>query len=499
VASADAPYTLGDYFDVVRRRWVYLGILIPLAVLVSVYIAYVLPPMYRATGAIMLEGSMIPEDLVRATVGTSIDMLQRNVITEDSLIGLVEELDPYPDREDLSTRAKAQLLTQNVFVRRVDPVTLEPAPFSSAFTVDYLNPNPALTYTVALRLIDMFLDYGRETRAQQASDIHEFLLTQSQDVLAEIAALEAELAEFRAQYGDAMPDAQLRNEAALDRTVREVDNVQQQLRAAQERRQLLELQLTQINPYQFDTEGDWRIELAQLRAELAGARQRYTEDHPTVRRLRRAIDELSVRAETIQEEALAPDNPMYLTVASQLDTVNQEISSLRAIEARARQQIATYESSFQIAPEVERRYRQLERDYATARNRHQQIEVSLREALLGQRVETAEQGGRFILLRAPRRPSAPDSPNRLGIILLGLVLGTALGVGLAALRDSTDPSIRSPRDLAEITDIKPVGAIPVMLNDADRRKRFLAWAVATIVAAVAITIVGSTVAQAFVF
>jgi uncharacterized protein involved in exopolysaccharide biosynthesis len=56
------PYTLRDYFDVLRRRWIYLVTVLPLSILAAVYLAYTLPPLYRSTGTIMLEPSSIPED-----------------------------------------------------------------------------------------------------------------------------------------------------------------------------------------------------------------------------------------------------------------------------------------------------------------------------------------------------------------------------------------------------------------------------------------------------
>jgi hypothetical protein len=76
------------------------------------------------------------------------------------------------------------------------------------------------------------------------------------------------------------------------------------------------------------------------------------------------------------------------------------------------------------------------------------------------------------------------------------VLGGGLGIGLAAIRDSSDPTIRSVRDLAEITDIKPLAAVPLMLNRADRRRRLMAWAGALVVAVIAVSVVASAVVKA---
>jgi uncharacterized protein involved in exopolysaccharide biosynthesis len=303
------------------------------------------------------------------------------------------------------------------------------------------------------------------------------------------------LANFKSRYGDALPEAQVRNLQALDRAERDLDTLQRQILIASERKSLLEVQLTQINPNLFDPDGDWRAELAAMRQELAVAQQRYTPDHPDVRRLRRAIEAMSVRTD-LEPSLVKPDNPEYIAVSSQLDTVTHELDALQASAARAREQIATYERSLRMTPEVEREYSQLLRDYDVAKDRFRGIEVSLAEAALGQVMETEQRGDRLTMIRSPNRPNRPVSPNRIGILLIGLVLGGGLAVGLTALTESSDPTIRSARDLFEITDIKPLAAVPLMLNGADRRKRVLAWAAASVVFAIAVMFVGSAVTQA---
>ena len=495
------PYTLGDYFDVVRRRWIYLATLLPAAILIAVFLAFALPPMYRASGTILLEQALVPQDFVRATVTTyadqQIELVRRRVMTIENLTALVEEFDPYPDDHELSDRAKARLISQDTRIEKVDPVTLEPLLQSAAFSIHYYNPNPEIVVDVANRLVELFLAYNRSTRRERASETYQFLQAQSHVVEQRVELLEQRLADFKIEYGDAIPEAQARNLGALDRTVRDLDALQRQMRVAEERKALLELQLAVVSPNLFgDVGGGWQAELAQLRAELAEAQQRYTEDHPDVRRLRRSIAALSERAAvTPESQRQTPDNPEYLRLVSQLETAEEELGALRASAYRAREQIEAYERRLVMAPDVERDYRQLSREHDIAQNQFRDIQNKLGEAALAQTLETEDQGEQFTLIRAPSQPTTPDSPNRVGIILLGFVLGAALSAGVIAFQESVDPSIRGARDLSEITDIKPIGAVPFMLNRADHRRRQLAWSTAVAVVAIAVTLVGLTVAR----
>jgi len=496
--ATETPYTLSDFFGVLRRRSVWLLTLLPAAMLIAVYLAFTLPRQYVSSATILLEPSSIPADMIKTTVTAfadqQIEIVRGRVMTRESLLRLVQEVDPYPNRDDLNANDKAAAVAANSEIVRVDPITLEPLLVSSAFSVHYRNPDPDLAAAIAKRLAQMFLDYNRETRTQQATETVEFLQAQSTEASQKIVELERRLAEFKAQYGDALPESQERNENMLDRAGRDLQSLEQQLLLAKDRRSTLELQRTQINPNLFDPAGDWRNQLKTLQSDLAVAQKKYSPDHPEVRRLRRAIEAMSARTDT-NPTSLAPDNPEYKQVVSQLDTVNREISALQASADRYRDEIRLYERGLKMAPEVERDYAQLLRDYDIAQERFRGIEDRLRDAALGQALETQQRGGRFTLIREPYRPTSPDSPNRLGIILLGLVLGGGLGVGMAALRESSDPSVRSMRDLLEITDIKALAAVPVMRNAADRKRRIVAWSAAGAIAAIAVVFVGITIAQ----
>ncbi|MGH8223960.1 MAG: chain-length determining protein, partial [Woeseiaceae bacterium] len=124
------------------------------------------------------------------------------------------------------------------------------------------------------------------------------------------------------------------------------------------------------------------------------------------------------------------------------------------------------------------------------------LQGKLADANVARNLETEQMGARFTQIRTPRVPGQPYSPNRIGLILLGIVLGTAFAVGLAALAESTDPSVRSARDLRELTAIPAIAAIPLINNEADRRRRQFLWASYAGVLLIMIVFIGLTVAIA---
>jgi uncharacterized protein involved in exopolysaccharide biosynthesis len=194
-------------------------------------------------------------------------------------------------------------------------------------------------------------------------------------------------------------------------------------------------------------------------------------------------------------QTAAADNPDYLRVRSQLNSVRRELSTLRASAARVRASLLEYQQNLATAPNVEREYLQLAREYENAQNRYADVQEKIKAASLSQVLESEARGERFTLIRNVSVPAKPYWPNRLGIILLGIVLGGGLALLMAVVRDASDPTVRGSEDLEGIFD-SPMGAIPVILNRTDKRRRRVLWGSLAAAYLVAIVLVGSIVVSA---
>jgi len=500
VSSSSRGHTLDEYRNLLRRRRIYPATIIPATVLGAVCIAFSLPVSYRATGTIMLQTSEIPVEMVSSTAHRpvhddtpaqaqqEVELLRRRVMTPEKLRQLVEELDPYPTDKRASLEAKAQRVAEDTSVERVDPITLKPLDESTAFSIHYDNPQPLLAAAVAQKLVDLYLTYNRRTRTEQANAAYEFLQSQAKELEASMVAQEQKLAHFKAAYGNSLPDRQQHNLLQIDRVQRDLEETQRELLVAEAKESELQLQLNSLSPSMTASISDWRTQLAKLRSDLAAAEEKYTPEHPEIKRLKRAIDEMvSKGSASLRTNGQAPDNPDYLAVQSQLRAAQRSVATLRAAEARERRDVAAYEAGLSTEPNVEREYTQLQRDYDNARLRYEDIQGKMKNAALARTLEQEERGDRFTLLQGPVAPKKPYSPNRLGIILLGLVLGCGVAFGCVTAVDAADPTVRGTADLQHITGGPAIGAIPVLLSPSDLQGRKLRWssALALFVVAVA--------------
>jgi succinoglycan biosynthesis transport protein ExoP len=216
-----------------------------------------------------------------------------------------------------------------------------------------------------------------------------------------------------------------------------------------------------------------------------------------VKRLRRALASLQARgAQVGAKPATNADNPEYRRIASELDAANSEVAALQTSTARARAQLQQYTANLFPSPEVERQFSDLERRRTSLQTQYQEVQSKLKSAQLSQVVEADAHAEHFSLVRAPVAASSPYSPNRIGVILLGLVLGCAIAAVVVAVAETSDATVRGTRDVVGFSSIPVLGGVPVILLPSDQRRQRLFWGWVSAAYLIVAAFVALTVIQA---
>ena len=534
--------TLNDYLTALRRRRGQMMLVGFLILALSLGVAFGLPPVYQAKGTILIEQQEIPQDLVRSTVTSYADQrvqtIGQRVMTSQNLLALVEKYVLYATErasdpievvlEQMREDVKVEMVSADV----VDPRTGKPAQVSIAFTVAYESRSPELAQRVANELVSLYLSENLKSRTQQASDASTFLADEVQRLSEEIAELERKLATFKEEHAQELPELTQLNLQLLDRTDRDLIEVERQINSLQERRILLEAQLAQINPYdrlisetgeriltpadrlkvlrtQFaslsgvygpdhpdvvktrkemealeregggrgDASADVQVRLDAARADLAAARERYSAEHPDVKKAQRTVASLerelaqAARRSSKGLAAASPDNPAYIQIKGQLSAAEADLQSQKAKRAEIQEKLKDYETRLTMTPQVERNYRALTRDYENAVKKYQEIKAKQMQAQLAESLETERKGERFTLIEPPLLPEEPVKPNRIAIAFLGLVFSFAGGVGSAAVAESLDTTVRGVSGVSALLGSPPLAVVPVIETREDQRAR----------------------------
>jgi uncharacterized protein involved in exopolysaccharide biosynthesis len=230
----------------------------------------------------------------------------------------------------------------------------------------------------------------------------------------------------------------------------------------------------------FDNNNKSIKRLEDLKARLAEKGETMGEKHPDVISLKK---EIALLTESIEKESMtmafddpmagAPDNPAYISIQTQIESAELDILGLKGEKKLIEEKIAEYEQRLANTPAVEREYNKLLLDYEMARTKYSEINSKLMEARVAQGMEETQRGERFTIIDPAQLPEKPSKPNRVAILLIGIVLALGAGVGTAAVREVIDNSIKTPEELISLTGAPVLSVISLIETSYERRARWI--------------------------
>jgi len=522
-----------DYIVAIKKRKIAIFIIFSAVLLLTVTIAFLLPAIYESSSTILIEQQEIPQELVMATVTSyaaeRIQTIQARVMTRTNLLRIIDKFELYEDErkfkttEEIIERIRDDVSLNIISAEVVDPRTGRPSTATIAFSLSFKGESPAKVQRVANELTTLYLNENLTSRSQKATETAGFFREEAGRLSNQIDTLEEKIAVFKQQHANALPELQQLNLGVMQRKEVELTNIDTNIRTLEERRFYLSGQLAQIDPGST-TVFSATDRLEQLRTEYASVRSKYSAVHPDIIRLKSQIASLEKETgETSNTDAIAeeltllsgelaqkrkkyttkhpdvialeaktealkkelveakknpltnfyqaqPENPIFITIQSQLASVESEISSVAIQRKEIVAKIDEIEQALFAAPQVERDYLVLQRDYNNALVRYQQTKAKQMQADIAKQLETESKGERFTLIEPAIMPERPVSPNRPAIIFLGFILALGSSLGFAVVADAISGAVRGARSVQRLLGASPLAVIPYEMNLFDKAK-----------------------------
>ena len=440
-------------------------------------------------------------------------------------------------REELIARMRRDIDFHMISADVIDPRSGRPTAATIAFAVSYTSKDPERAVRVANELTSLYLNENLTQRARLAEDASVFLRAEGDHLNNRIAELESKLATFKEGHADSLPELAQMNLELLDRTEQQQRQLESQQSSLDQQKVFLEAQLAQLRPNSvvFSESGERILtandrlkalrsqlasaealyapdhpDIARLRREIAGlelqepassdrldverrledaraalaaASQRYAPEHPDRVRLGREVEALEAKLAAMPAAAAADttfkpvtgDNPAFVQIQSQLSA---NINDRHALDKRIddlRREAGDYRRKISVAPQIEKEYRELSRDYDNARLKYQEIRAKQMEAQTAQNLETDRKGERFTLIEPPLMPEKPVSPNRGLLLIAGILFSLLAAAGVIWLREKLDTTVRGRKELLELLGVAPLAIVPRIETRVERnaqRRRF---------------------------
>ena len=176
-----------------------------------------------------------------------------------------------------------------------------------------------------------------------------------------------------------------------------------------------------------------------------------------------------------------------------LESVEGELRSLKQEEASLRSMIAGYEARVDNSPQRQQELQQPSRDYDAVNERYQTLVKRAEEARLAENLERGQNTEQFRILDPAIPPLHPAAPNRVWLLIMGLVAAVALGLGAIVAAEKFDTTFHTADDLQAFTNLPTLARIrliPTAARDPSPALRIALIAAAAIVA-LAVVVAGS--------
>jgi polysaccharide chain length determinant protein (PEP-CTERM system associated) len=480
------PMMPKDYLEIVRRRKWSLVLPAVIVFLIAGAVALALPSVYKSEATILIEEQEIPEDFVMATVTgyaeQRIQQINQRIMSFSRLLDIIQRFELYPQLKDKWTteeivdKMKDETALEPVSAEIVDKRTGRPTTATIAFTLSYEGNDPRKVQQVTNVLTSLFLEENLKVRTKQASETTAFLESEMDRVKAELADIESKIANFKEAHINELPEMLQLNLQTLNNIERNMELSTQQLRTLKEKEEYLQTQLTSIAP--FDEEQVTRQRLEELKVQLVHLTKRFSEEYPDVKKTRAEIAELEEQLKNPPNRSGTttgqPDNPAYITLSAQLASTQSEIESVKRQIEELNSSVNVYRMRIAGTPRVEEAYNVLTVARDNTQAKYDDLMRKHMEARVAHGLEKEQKGERFTLIEPPRLPEKPFKPNRLAIMLIGIVLGIGSGIGLAALREFSDDTIWNADQLLRMVSYPVLAGIPEIRTQTDiARQRML--------------------------
>jgi len=501
--------------EIVRRRKLLAVTAFATVLAAAVSFALYLPDLYRATALVLVERS-ISESIVRTPVSGELEsrlyVIKQEILSRERLIGLIERFNLYPELrqrtgiEDVLSRARNDIIVQPAGPEQVNGRTK-----TVSFTLSYTSDNREDVAEVTNAVAAFYVQQNDRMRSEEAIRTTQFLGSQLAEAKHQLDRHEAAMRDYTSRYTGELPQQVGVNLATLERLNTQLRlNGEQQIRVIEQRDKLFDgLKDTGVIARAASGDGDVSPEsldrlrkIDEQKQKLSQADTQFTARHPDVVRLREQLaamerehDQAEAAERRKREEAEAAARaaatvdaaaPLPQLRRRTMESLDAELTTMRQEEGRIRQTIAAFEARLESSPQRQQEYQTITRDYNASKDLYDSLLKRYDEAQLTESMETDRAGERFRVLEPALPPEGPAAPNRIRLLIMGLLLAFAAAGAAVLAREQFDTAFHTVDDIREFTGVPVLVSIPPIGRMPMRRRFKMAFATVSALAAIAL-------------
>jgi polysaccharide chain length determinant protein (PEP-CTERM system associated) len=491
----EEPSSLGeifrDYAGMVLRHkwWIIFSVLLGSGIAFAAF--QYLPKVYESSTFILVEDQKVPERYVQSAtvedIESQLSTMQQQILSRSLLKKTIEKLGLY--KKELKTAGLESVINK---MRSSIAITTTGVGSSSvdAFSLSFRGEDPQTAMKVANALASQFMEENLKMREQLVEGTSEFLESELKQMQGVLEEKELKIGEYKRLHMGELPQQSEANLRALDRYESQMQTIRFSRRSLEDRLALLEqtLKVATAQPGLPEAQGS-RLpfqsvpphpllqKLMERKNLLVHLQGEYKDTYPDIISLKLEITNLEKEwletQATIQAQLAPPSDetgslptvqsielPFVVDVRRQVAEAQSAIHLLDRQEVDIRGLIVQFEGRVEKTPLREQEMTVLLRDYENIKLNYESLLSKRLSAKLSENLEKKQKGEQFRILDSANLPEKPIQPDPIRFGIGGPLIGLALGVGLAFLREQLHVLIRKPEAVERIMALPVFATIP---------------------------------------
>jgi len=422
------------YLQLIVRRKELFVVLALLIMTGAVILSYVLPRKYVATSTVFIEKNVISE-LVKGIAATpsmedTIQVLTYAITSRTLLTKVADSLD--------MNISKGSNVDMDGVIKKLQHETTVRVKDKNLFTISFTDSNPRTARDFVNALVRLYIEENTSSKRGESYDATKFLSEQIESFKTKLEKADAELNDYKRDKGGVI---------SVDegRLFEEINLSQQKLYDLELQRRQLEGQ-RRITKKSADP---LESRMTALQKRLDELRVEYSEGFPEIIKVKADM-------ETVREQMKARTGKESQSLDPlELEKIESEIAAIKSSEESLRRYISTNQRLLQSLPSAKAGLERLETEKNSQKNIYDQLFARHGQSEVSKQMEVQDKSTTFRIVDAAVLPQKPVSPNRLRIMLLGIVGGLAGSLGVLVLLEQIDSSVK------DVDFVKGLG-VPVL-------------------------------------
>lgn len=326
-----------------------------------------------------------------------------------------------------------------------------------AIEISVESPSFKEAQLITLAYTDAYVNYLKDLSRQDITAVKQFLAAEKEKKFNELNVAEAKLEDFQKRTGLLVLDAQAQNLVTVISQYDAQKNAAEiELKASENALSSIKTEFNKIDPKMYDyiqgqvsksyveefqrqiAEYEVKRDIENSTIKDPAVKEKLTTDaneriNQLKKNLRDKVSELSAGVLASTPEEKRELSTKLLEAAIQNQSLKSKVSSLGNYLKR-------YEGDFSKLPSESIELAKLERETSSAEKLYLILEEKYQEATINERARI----GNAVLLDPGIEDFGPVKPKKNIILLSGLFIGLALGLGFAFTRNFLDKSIKTP-------------------------------------------------------